>query len=244
MILVMTNPTSDPACAPSYTLDEFITSTSQQNKGHGIFEKETERLLEVNLDGRINTKMGSMIAYHGEIKFTREKMLDQGVGNFLKKAVSGEGMSITYADGKGKLYLADAGKKVSILNLQNESIHINGNDVLAFEPSLTHKIHMIRRIAAMASGGLFNIHLQGTGRVALTTHYEPITLKVEPGKPVMTDPNATVAWSGNLTPDLKKDLSLRSFIGRTSGESFQMLFQGEGFVVIQPYEEVAFQAKG
>jgi hypothetical protein len=28
------------------------------------------------------------------------------------------------------------------------------------------------------------------------------------------------------------------------GESFQMLFEGSGFVVIQPYEEVAFQSQG
>ena len=151
-------------------------------------------------------------------------------------------MRITYADGQGKLYLADAGKKVSIINLQNESIFINGNDVLAFEPSLAHKIAMMKKVSAMLSGGLFNIHLSGSGLVALTTHYEPITLVVEPGKPVMTDPNATVAWSGNLTPQFKTDASFRTFIGRGSGESFQMLFEGSGFVVIQPYEEVSFQA--
>jgi uncharacterized protein (AIM24 family) len=168
-------------------------------------------------------------------------MLDQGMGNLLKKAISGEGMSITYADGQGKLYLADEGKKVSIIRLENESIFINGNDVLAFEPTLSHKISMMKKVMALASGGLFNIHLLGTGMVAMTTHYEPVTLRVEPGKPVMTDPNATVAWSGNLTPQFKTDTSLRTFIGRASGESFQMLFEGEGFVVIQPYEEVAFQ---
>ena len=213
----------------------------QRDQGMGLFEKESDRMLEVNLNGRVHTKMGSMVAYHGDIKFTREGMMDQGIGNLLKKAISGEGMSITYADGQGKLYLADAGKKVSIINLQGEGIFINGNDVLAFESTLTHKINMMKKVAAMVSGGLFNVHISGTGMVALTTHYNPVTLRVEPGKPVFTDPNATVAWSGNLMPDLKKDLSFRSFIGRTSGESFQMMFQGEGFVVIQPYEEVAFQ---
>ena len=238
----MNNPPRVPAPSPACSLDEFVQATAQQDKGHGLFEKETERLLEVNLNGRINTKMGSMIAYNGNIKFTREKALDQGIGNLLKKAVSGEGMRITYADGQGKLYLADAGKKVSIINLQNESIFINGNDVLAFEPSLAHKIAMMKKVSAMLSGGLFNIHLSGSGLVALTTHYEPITLVVEPGKPVMTDPNATVAWSGNLTPQFKTDASFRTFIGRGSGESFQMLFEGSGFVVIQPYEEVSFQA--
>ena len=227
---------------PSYTLEEFISATAQQDKGHGFFEKETERLLEVNLNGRVNTKMGSMVAYHGNIKFTREKMLDQGVGNLLKKAISGEGMAITYADGQGKLYLADAGKKVSIIKLQGESLFVNGNDVLAFEPSLSHKITMMKKVAAMMSGGLFSIRLEGTGMLALTSHYEPRTLVVEPGKPVCTDPNATVAWSGNLTPQFKTDTSLRTFIGRASGESFQMLFEGSGFVVIQPYEELTLQA--
>lgn len=201
-------------------------------------------MLEVNLNGRINTKMGSMVAYNGDIKFTREKALDQGLGSLLKKAVSGEGMRITYADGQGKLYLADAGKKVSIINLQNESIFINGNDVLAFEPSLKHEIKMMKKVAAMVSGGLFNIRLEGAGMVAMTTHYDPVTLLVEPGKPVMTDPNATVAWSGGLTPQFKTDASFRTFIGRGSGESFQMLFEGSGFVVIQPYEELPFQVGG
>lgn len=236
----MSNPPPTPE-SPTYTLDQFVQATAQQDKGHGLFEMETERLLEVNLDGRVNTKMGSMVAYQGNIKFTREKALDQGIGNLLKKAISGEGMRITYADGQGKLYLADEGKKVSIIRLQGESIFVNGNDVLAFEPSLEHKISMMKKVAAMMAGGLFNIRLEGTGMLAITTHYEPRTLLVEPGKPVTTDPNATVAWSGNLQPQFKTDTSLRTLIGRGSGESFQMHFEGSGFVVIQPYEEVAYQ---
>ncbi len=78
--------------------------------------------------------------------------------------------------------------------------------------------------------------------IAITTHHDPLTLRVLPGKPVCTDPNATVAWSGNLTPNFKTDISLKTFFGRGSGESIQMKFEGDGFVVIQPYEEVYFQA--
>ena len=61
--------------------------------------------------------------------------------------------------------------------------------------------------------------------------------------PVFTDPNATVAWSSNLEPEFKTDISLRTLIGRTSGESVQMAFSGDGFVVVQPYEERPFQAR-
>ncbi len=91
------------------------------------------------------------------------------------------------------------------------------------------------------AGGLFNIKLEGNGLIAMTTHYDPLTLKVTPDEPVITDPNATVAWSGNLTPEFKTDISLKTFFGRGSGDSIQMKFQGEGFVVVQPFEEVYFQ---
>ena len=41
-----------------------------------------------------------------------------------------------------------------------------------------------------------------------------------------------------LVSSIKKDVSFKTFLGRGSGETFQMEFDGEGFVVIQPYEEV------
>jgi uncharacterized protein (AIM24 family) len=90
----------------------------------------------------------------------------------------------------------------------------------------------------MMAGGLFNVRCEGTGMIAFTTHYEPLTLKVTPGQPVITDPNATVAWSGNLQPIIQTDISFKTFLGRGSGESIQMRFEGEGFVVVQPFEEV------
>jgi hypothetical protein len=39
-----------------------------------------------------------------------------------------------------------------------------------------------------------------TGEPDITSHCEPRGLLVEPGRQVCTDPNATVAWSGNLSP--------------------------------------------
>ena len=224
-----------------YSLQEFVAKTQQQDRGQGIFELETERRLELNLNGAIWTKMGSMISYRGEVKFTREGIMEQGIGNLLKKAVSGEGTRLTKAEGRGKVYLADSGKKITILNLENESLFVNGNDLLAFEPSIKYEIKMMRKMSAMLAGGLFNIHLQGSGMVAFTTHYDPITLLVTPDNPVVTDPNATVAWSGTLEPQIKTDVSLKTFFGRGSGESIQTQFQGNGFVVIQPFEEVYFQ---
>jgi len=227
-----------------YSIEDFVNQTQQKDHQQGTFELETERILELNLNGEMWTKMGSMISYRGNVKFTREGIMEQGIGNLLKKAVSGEGTRLTKAEGQGKVYLADAGKKITILKLAGESIFVNGNDLLAFEPSISYEIKMMKKMSAMMAGGLFNIHLQGSGMVAITTHYAPITLLVTPDNPVVTDPNATVAWSGTLEPNIRTDVSIKTFFGRGSGESIQTEFNGSGFVVIQPYEEVYFQAGG
>ncbi len=225
-----------------YSLDEFVKATQQKDRGEGIFELESPRILEVNLNGQIWIKTGVMISYLGNIKFTRERILEKGIGKFLKKAVTGEGARLTKAEGQGKLYLADAGKKVQILELKGESIYVNGNDLMALEPTIEWDISMMRKLTAIMAGGLFNVRLEGTGMIAITTHYEPLTLVVTPDRPVITDPNATVAWSGDLTPEFRTDVSLKSFFGRGSGESIQMEFRGHGFVVVQPFEEVTLQA--
>lgn len=227
-----------------YSLHDFIEKTEQQDKGEGLFELETERLLEINLDNTIWAKAGSMVSYRGRIKFTREGILEHGIGKMFKKAFTGEGTSLMKAEGQGKLYLADQGKKISILQLEGESIYVNGNDLLAFEPSINWDIKLMKRITGILSGGLFNIHLSGTGMIAITSHYEPLTLKVTSSNPVFTDPNATVAWSGNLQPEFVTDVTLKTFFGRSSGESIQMKFAGEGFVIIQPFEEVYLSNNG
>jgi len=226
-----------------YSIDKFIEKTGAQDLGQGIFELERDRLLKVKLEGLVWTKKGSMVGYIGDIKFTREGLLEHGLGKFVKKSLTGEGASLTKAEGKGKLYLADKGKKISLLNLEDEALFVNGNDLLAFENSISWDIKMIKKVAGMLSGGLFNVKLKGRGLVAITTHYDPLTLKVTEAQPIFTDPNATVAWSGNLEPEIRTDISLKSFVERSSGESVQMMFRGEGFVVIQPYEEVYFQAQ-
>jgi uncharacterized protein (AIM24 family) len=226
-----------------YSIREFLARSAERDRRQGVFELESERLLEINLDGMVWTKMGSMVAYLGNVKFTREGMLEHGLGSLLKKSLTGEGTRLTKAEGKGKVYLADVGKKVTVLELADETICVNGNDLLAFEMSIKHEVRMMRKMAGMLAGGIFNIELSGTGMIAITTHYDPLVLKVTEQRPVYTDPNATVAWSGDLAPDFKTDISFKTFFGRGSGESIQMKFQGDGWVVVQPFEEVYFQGQ-
>ncbi len=223
-----------------YSINSFLNETAQKDENREPFELENPYLLEVNLNGRVWAKLGSMIGYVGDVKFEREGLLEGGLGKMFKKAVTGEANPLMKAEGAGRVYFADSGKKVRVLYLQDEMLYVNGNNVLAFQDSIGWDIKMMRRIAGMAAGGLFNLQLRGTGAVAITTHFDPITLAVTPQVPVFTDPNATIAWSSSLQPEIKTDISLKTFFGRGSGESFQLAFRGQGWVVLQPYEEVYY----
>lgn len=222
----------------SHTLKEFIATHADQERNAGIFEIENKSTLQINLDGMVYAKAGAMVAYRGDVKFSRKGMLEDGLGKMFKKALTGEGMTLMKMEGHGKIYLADKGKRVHVLALQGESICVNGNDMLALESSLDSDISMIKSMAGMMAGGLFNVKISGTGLAAITTHGDPVLLPVSRKTgDVFTDPNATVAWSGNLSPDMRTDMSLGTLLGRTSGESVQMKFSGDGWVLVQPYEE-------
>jgi uncharacterized protein (AIM24 family) len=230
---------------PSHSIAQFLAKTAERDRPGDIFELEGSHMLEAHVNGRIWSKLGAMVAYRGDLKFVREGAFEGGLGRFVTKMVTGEAAPLTKIEGRGIVYLADAKKNISVLRLDAaDAINVNGNDVLAFEDSVNYHITMHRKVAGMLAGGLFSLRLTGPGLIAIVSHGAPLTLRCTPTDPVITDPNATVAWSGSLAPEIKTDISLRSLIGRGGGEAFQMQFRGDGFVVVQPYEEVPQVVQG
>jgi uncharacterized protein (AIM24 family) len=217
-------------------LDKFKQEHAPK-AGGDVFQLESSKMLEVNLDGEVMAKAGSMVGYTGDISFERKS--SGGLMGKLKKSATGEGSVTMRAEGSGQLYLADQGKEVQILELDDgETISVNGNDILAFETRVDWDIQTIKSAAGAASGGLFNVFLTGPGHIAITTHGDPLVLET----PVKTDPDATVAWSGDVSPSVNTDLNIKSFLGRSSGETFQLEFDERGgFVIIQPFEEATPQ---
>lgn len=227
----------------NYSLRDFLEKTAERDNSGEVFELESSKMLEVKVNSRIWSKMGAMVAYKGNLTFKREGTLEGGLMKAIQRAVTNE-TRLTKIEGQGVAYLADQGKEVTILRLSSDSINVNGNDLLAFEDSIQYNITMQRSVSSMLTGGLFSVRLDGNGLVAILSYGKPLTLSVKPGQPIYTDPNATVAWSGNLQPILKTDMSFKTLIGRGGGETFQMAFEGEGFVVIQPYEEKSESKRG
>ncbi|AGN00834.1 hypothetical protein L593_04415 [Salinarchaeum sp. Harcht-Bsk1] len=212
---------------------EQFTTAHEPTDSDAPFQRENSYTLDVAVDGTMMAKAGSMVAYTGEFTFHGKASVEGGISGYLKDKVTGEGTPIMEIEGQGHAYLADTGKKVQVLDLDaDDTITVNGEDILAFEPDLGYEITTIDSLSGAFAGGLTNIELSGPGLVALTTYGDPLV--VEP--PVTTDPAATVAWSTANSPSFETNKVVE--IGQTSGENVQMRFEGQdGFVVVQPYEE-------
>lgn len=216
-------------------LDEFVRSNAPV-EGDNQFELENSKLLDIAVDGSVMAKAGSMIAYTGDISFSGKSSAEGGIKGFLKQAATSEGTPVMEAEGTGHLYVADQGKKIQIIGLdEGQEISVNGSDVLAFESRVDYEIRTIDSVSGMSAGGLTNVFLEGPGNVAITTHGDPLVLT----PPVRTDPKATVAWSSSTSPGSHRDRSLSNMVGQSSDETYQLEFTGnEGFVIVQPYEEM------
>jgi uncharacterized protein (AIM24 family) len=197
----------------------------------GRFTLQNPSLLKVRLENdSIQAKLGSMVAYQGGIRFDYQS---GGLGRFFKKALSGEGVKLMSATGTGALFLAHDARKIMVLDLNNERMTINGDNILAFEGSVDWDIRRVEGAGRLASG-LFNVVLEGTGKVAVTSHGEPVLLDVS--TPTFADPDSTIAWSGSVRTNLRSDVSFKTFMGRESGETFLVSFEGPGWLLIQPSE--------
>ncbi|MBA0051479.1 AIM24 family protein [Streptomyces sp. AJS327] len=180
-------------------------------------------------------RVGSMVAYEGFVQYEPNP---PAVRQRASQWLTGEGAPLMRCHGDGQLYLADYGADVVVLGLNNETISVNGTNLLAFDAHLEWGVQRVKGMAKFAGQGLFNVAVSGTGWMAITTRGTPIVVDCGRGDDeTCVDPDALVAWSTHLKMKGKRSFKASSMIGRGSGEAYQMAFSGEGFVVVQPSED-------
>ncbi|KAA1424343.1 AIM24 family protein [Nocardioides antri] len=219
-----------PSAMPGISGDLVDGRFSEKDTGVGP-SLQNNRLLRVRVAEPFMARQGAMVAYQGQVSFAYQ---GGGAGKFLKKALTGEGLSLMRVEGAGDVFLANAAEHVHILHLNNSGISINGAHVLAFSANLDWNVERVKG-GSIAAGGLFNTTLRGSGWVAITTDGDPVVLNAAEA-PTFADTQAIVAWSIDLQTAIHKSFTAGSLIGRGSGEAFQVAFAGQGFVIVQPSE--------
>lgn len=200
------------------------------------FALQNKKLLRIDMRyGEVTARLGSMVAYQGDVRFAKKSV---GVHRMFKSAVTGEGVSVMVCSGSGELFLADEAAEIQVIYLENDAISVNGRNVLAFSNSIQWDIHRIQARGAAMTGGLYNVSLRGTGYVAVTTKGEPIALDVA-SSPTFADAQAVVLWTAGVSMDVRIDTGgIGTMLRGGTGETLQMAFGGQGYVLVQPSESV------
>ena|SRR5690349_353649 len=198
----------------------------RETEGGEAFTLQNQKLLKVELsDVTIQAKLGAMVAYQGEIK--HERAGSGGVSKLIKKSVTGEGTRLMKISGTGEVFLADHAQEIHLIKLDDDRLTVNGANLLAFDAGIQWDIKKVEGLSGALAGGLFNLDLSGSGWVALLSDGPPLLLQVE-NTPTFADPAAAIVWSSGVTTSVKTDMSMKTLIGRGSGESVQLAFGGTG----------------
>ncbi len=213
--------------APAEMVQMYAPVQSQER-----FVNQNSKMLKVLMGPDVLARTGAMVAYEGYIQFNYDH---PDIGRYMQQWATGEQLPLMRCTGQGNLFLAQGGSDIVCFQLNNESICVNNTNVLAFDAHLQWSVDVVRGAAALASGGLFNIVIQGTGWVAITSHGPPIVLRAEQA-PTWVDFDSIIAWSHSLQTTVKTSIGWKNLIGKGSGEAFQLGFQGQGYVIVEPYE--------
>ena len=210
-------------------LQQFAETQSTEE-----FALQNDRLLKISLKGHeIQAKLGTMVAYQGDVKF--EHAGSGGMSRLVKKIATGEDAKFMKCTGTGELFLAEGAQEIHILRLEDDQITCNGRNLLAFDGGIDWDIKRVEGAGGVLGGGLFNVVLKGSGFIALLSDGPPVLLDVSDAA-TFADPNAAITWSSGVTTRLKSDINVKTLIGKGSGETFQMAFEGSGWVLVQPSE--------
>ena len=215
---------------------DLFAQSNLEVQSEDILALQNSKMLRARiLPGRsLIARKGVMVAYQGNIDFAHKG--SDSVAQMFKKMMSSDNAPLMSVAGDGDVFFADRASEIHIITLENDGITVNGSNLLAFTDSLAYDIARVQGVGAL-SGGMWNTTVTGSGQVAVSTEGQPVLLDCSQ-QPTFTDIQATVAWSVNLTPQIKKSFSAGSLVGRGSGEAFQYAFHGPGFVIVQPSEGI------
>ncbi|MEU0539130.1 AIM24 family protein [Nocardia sp. NPDC005978] len=203
-----------------------------------LFEK-SKKVIEAHLAGTsIRAISGSMVAYEGNVQFKSAGFGGgDGILAGMKRRATGEQLSLMECTGNGRVFFAVNGQHVTVVDLNNETLQVESQQLLAFAGNLRTDVSFAGLRGASTGAGLFTTKVSGVGQVALLSAGGPlIHLEVSPQYPLVVDPDAFVAARGNLNQSFVTDVSWRGVMGQGSGEAFSLRWDGQGLVLIQPAE--------
>lgn len=205
------------------------------------FEIVSEGMLRVNVKELLWIRTASLTANRGNLRFARNPgLFNERFGTFLYKAFMGESSFLAVVEGEGIVYLSTGYHRIILIYVNDETINIQGCNILAFENTLKHKIDVMGDLSGLVIGGLSFVNFSGSGWIALAVCGEPVTVESRVEYALETIPARTLAWSVGMQPEVQTDVTRINLMGRGVSDILNMRFVGDGFVTIHNSEEYMY----
>ncbi|RLU99127.1 hypothetical protein CTZ27_14235 [Streptomyces griseocarneus] len=201
------------------------------------FRLQGSKVLAVDLSGdTVKAKNGAMVAYEGEMTFKKMTGGGDGLRGMVTRRLTGEQMAVMEVKGRGTCYFADRASEINLVTLHGETLYVESSNLLCTDGGLRTGTTFTGLRGASQGNGLFTTTVEGTGQAAIMSDGTAIVLRVTPSMPLQVDPGAYIAHTGRLKQHFQSGVNWRTFVGEGSGEAFQIRFEGEGLVYVQPSE--------
>lgn len=198
---------------------------------------QNPQLLRVSLTGHddVLARKGSMVAYQGMMEFDGEY---QSRGQRTAQAHTGEGLDLMRCSGQGTVYFANLAQYIHVVDVDHNGLTVDSAYVLALDSTLHWDAIAVDSQFGISGTGAYNLVISGQGKVALMTSGQPLMLQVTPDKYVNADADAVVAWSTSLVVQMQAPTSSSGVWRRrgSTGEGWELNFQGHGYALVQPSE--------
>lgn len=201
------------------------------------FRLHSAKVLAVTMTGdAVKAKNGSMVAYDGQMAFKKMSGGGEGLRGMVTRRLTGEHMAVMEVKGNGTCFFADRASDINLVRLTGDKLHVESDNLLCTDAGLRTGTTFTGLRGASQGNGLFTTTVEGTGQAALMSDGPAVVLRVTHGMPLQVDPGAYVAHQGDLQQHFQTGVNFRTVMGEGSGESFQIRFEGDGLVYVQPSE--------
>lgn len=184
----------------------------------------------------VKAKNGSMVAYDGQMAFKKMSGGGEGIRGMVTRRLTGEQMTMMEVKGQGTCYFADRAAEISLVSLYGDKLYVEASNLLCTDAGLRTGTTFTGLRGGASGNGLFTTTVEGTGQAAIMSDGQAVVLRVTPQFPLSVDPGAYVAHQGNLQQNFQSGVNFRTLMGEGSGEAFQIRFEGDGLVYVQPSE--------
>lgn len=209
-----------------------------------------ERSLKAVCDGRdqepLIIRKGAWIAGSSPVNYRFDKMIfgpgnsvGEAIWGAMKRKVTKENIPLVRVipNGRSETYYAIDALNVSVIDLERgDELTVESEHLLAFY-DCDYDVKVMGK-GVLSQGGMFATVLRGrsqNSQIAVVCNGDVVVLKT----PCACDPDAYICHTG-ANPNIRTDISWKTFVSQQSGESYMFEFSRPGdMVLVQPAERVS-----